>query len=229
MIYVTGDTHGNIDFKKLKIFAKQHKNLNKDDYVIIAGDFGGVWSEETLDYDLKEYEKLPFTVLFVDGNHENFNIINSFPVEKWHKGKVHKISPNIIHLMRGQVFEINGKTFFTFGGGTSVDKAFRKPNLSWWEAELPSEVELNEGLENLKRYDNQVDFIITHSCDTDALSNLPYRASGIKMKVYKDNEMLSVFEKTVKYTHWYFGHYHMDGDINDKKTVLYQNIVELVS
>lgn len=73
MIYVTGDTHGEVTFQKLPAFARANPQLTKRDYVIIAGDFGGVWSEKTLEEDLRPYSELPFTVLFVDGNHENFS------------------------------------------------------------------------------------------------------------------------------------------------------------
>ncbi|MDE6060893.1 MAG: metallophosphoesterase, partial [Clostridia bacterium] len=122
MIYVTGDTHGLQDFYKLHIFAGEHPEFTKDDYVIIAGDCGAVWSDRDLVADLRYYTELPFTVLFVDGNHENFDLLNSFPIEIWKGGKVHKIRQNLIHLMRGQVFEIDGKTIFTFGGATSIDR-----------------------------------------------------------------------------------------------------------
>ena len=46
MIYITGDTHIPTDIGKLssKRFPEQ-KNLTKNDYVIICGDFGGVWDE----------------------------------------------------------------------------------------------------------------------------------------------------------------------------------------
>ena len=62
-----------------------------------------------------------FTTLFVDGNHENFDRLYEYPVEEWHGGKVHKIRPSVIHLMRGQIFEIEGKSIFTFGGASSHD------------------------------------------------------------------------------------------------------------
>lgn len=135
-IYVTGDTHRNLDTLKLGLFADKIPQLTKDDYVIICGDFGGVWAERTLEDDLKIFENLPFTVLFVDGNHENFWLLNSYPVTEWHGGKVHIIKPDIIHLMRGQVFELEGNTIFTFGGATSVDKAFRVEGESWWAKEM---------------------------------------------------------------------------------------------
>lgn len=224
-IYVTGDTHGNIDFAKLKVFARNNPQLTKADFMIIAGDFGAVWSEKTLEADLKLYSNLPFTVLFVDGNHENFELLSAYPVEEWHGGKVRFIKPDIIHLMRGQVFEIEGKTFFTFGGATSHDKDHRIKDISWWSAEAPTYVDYDEALKNLERYDFKVDYIITHTCDERALHYSPL--SRLRLDVYHENQMLSNFEDLVKYTHWYFGHYHTDGDISDKKTVLYNEIRKL--
>ena len=46
MIFITGDTHGNIDIKKLnsRMFPEQ-KTLAKSDFVIIAGDFGLIWDD----------------------------------------------------------------------------------------------------------------------------------------------------------------------------------------
>lgn len=229
MIFVTGDTHGNIDFAKLKRLESQYPDLGESDYVIIAGDFGAVWDEETLDKDLSPYEDLPFTVLFVDGNHENFDLLSAYPVETWKGGKVHKIKRNIIHLMRGQVFEIEGKTFFTFGGATSTDKEYRLAmGYGWWERELPTCSEFEEALENLKRYNNKVDYIITHSCGERALMYPPLRTRSSKMRFFFENRLLSVFEDSLQYSHWYFGHYHLDGDLNDKMTVLYQKIKRII-
>lgn len=131
MIYITGDTHGMQDYRKLHVFAGEHPELTKNDYMIIAGDFGGVWDSKTLAADIRPYCDLPFTVLFVDGNHENFDLIETFPVETWKGGKVHKIRPDVIHLMRGQIFEIEGKTIFTFGGATSIDRVCRTEGRSW--------------------------------------------------------------------------------------------------
>lgn len=144
MIYVTGDTHGQIDFAKLRIFADNNPQLTKNDYVIIAGDFGAVWCEPTLEKDLKPYEELPFTVLWVDGNHENFTMVNSYP--------------------------------------------------SWWREEMPSYEELDEGIANLKRYNNKIDYIITHSCGERALMYPPLRTRSSQMCRYPENNMLSYIE-----------------------------------
>lgn len=227
MIFVTGDTHGLQDYFKLHIFAGEHPELTLKDYVIIAGDFGAVWDSKTLAADLKPYTELPFTVLFVDGNHENFDLLETFPVEEWRGGKVHKIRPNIIHLMRGQVFEIDGNTIFTFGGATSIDKFMRREGISWWKQELPTYEELDEGKENLKRYNNKVDYIITHSCSERALMYPQIRNSATSKLSCPESSMLSYIEDMADFKHWYFGHFHIDAKLGGRYTALYQEVVRI--
>ena len=119
MIYVTGDTHG--DFRR---FTKERRKslpfkLTKKDYVIVCGDFGLCWTrDEEFTYDCEWFSKMPFTLLWVQGNHENYNMIAEYPIEEWNGGKVrHIVRDKIILLERGQVFKIDGKKIFTFGGG----------------------------------------------------------------------------------------------------------------
>lgn len=140
---------------------------------------------------------------------------------------MHFVREDIIHLMRGQVFELEGHTVFTFGGATSVDRGFRREGYSWWKAELPTDEDLDEALANLKRYNNKVDYIVTHSCGERALMYPPLRTRTIQMDVYPENQMLSYFEDILEYKHWYFGHYHLDGRLNDRMTVLLNEIVPL--
>lgn len=229
MIYITGDTHGNHDFGKLIRFADAHPELTKQDFLIIAGDFGAVWSPGTFESRLRTYQALPFTVLFVDGNHENFDMLNSYPEVMWNGGKVHFIKPDIIHLMRGQVFKIEGKTIFTFGGGTSIDKGMRIEGISWWPQELPTYEELDEGFANLKRYGNKVDYIITHSCGQRALMYPQFRIAAGNKIACPESHILSNFEDIVDFKHWYFGHFHIDARLSDKYTVLMHEVVRLDS
>lgn len=228
MIYITGDTHGLHDFAKLKTFAAAHKELTKKDHMIVAGDFGGLWSANGSQATLAAYSALPFTTLFVDGNHENFDLLNAYPIEIWKGGKAHMVRPDIIHLTRGQVFEIEGKTIFTFGGATSVDRIYRTEGVGWWPQEVPTYEEFDEGIANLKRYGHCVDCIVTHSCDERSLWYPALRSGSHPLGVYPENLMLSYFEDAVRYRHWYFGHYHVDADLSDKKTVLYQRILPLL-
>ena len=187
MIYITGDCHRNFKRFNTRIFPEQ-KEMDKEDYVIICGDFGGVWSKGKEDKEEKHLldwlESKPFTTLFVDGNHENFDRLYAYPLEKWHGGKVHKVRSSVIHMMRGQVFEIEGKSIFTFGGAGSHDIdggilepedpnfkrkkkrldrercSYRINHVSWWQQELPSVEEMEEGRRNLAAHDDTVDFIV---------------------------------------------------------------------
>ena len=145
MIFVTGDTHGDFTRFATGNFPEQ-KEMTKDDFVIICGDFGGVWDgSKTERYWLDWLESKPFTTLFVSGNHENYDMLARLPVEQWNGGKVHIIEDNMIHLMRGQIFTIDGLKFFTFGGAYSIDKMSRAEGISWFPEEIPSREEYEEG------------------------------------------------------------------------------------
>ncbi|MBR6850453.1 MAG: metallophosphoesterase, partial [Lachnospiraceae bacterium] len=125
VIYVTGDTHGDFGGRfNVKNFPEQ-KELTKDDFVIICGDFGGIWDVEaegkSEKYWLDWFDERPYTLLFVDGNHENFDRLYAYLEKEWHGGRVHEIRPSVLHLMRGQIYEICGKKIFTFGGASSHD------------------------------------------------------------------------------------------------------------
>ena len=140
MIYITGDTHCPFDISKLKPHHfPEGQILTKEDYVIICGDFGAVWDDMLPDLFWRDWlDSQPWTTLFVDGNHENFELLDDYPVSRWHGGKVHFIKESVIHLMRGQIYTIDGKTFFTFGGGYSCDIETRVEHRSWWQQELPT-------------------------------------------------------------------------------------------
>lgn len=71
--YVTGDIHGGLDMQKLRDW-ELGDSLTSDDYLIIAGDFGFPWDFSTEECaDIAWLESRPYTVLFVDGNHERFD------------------------------------------------------------------------------------------------------------------------------------------------------------
>ena len=80
MIYITGDVHGYIDFEKLN--KLNDYDISYDDTLIILGDAGICWSKEQDKIVAKLYEKLKITVIFIDGNHENFDILNSYPIDQ---------------------------------------------------------------------------------------------------------------------------------------------------
>ena len=118
MIYITGDVHGD----KSRFESSALRNLKKGDTLIICGDFGFLWNGDRREKKaLEKLSKKKYNICFVDGTHENFELLNSYEVSKWNGGKVHNIAGNIYHLMRGNVYEIEGKKFFAFGGASSHD------------------------------------------------------------------------------------------------------------
>ena len=187
-IFITGDMHG--DFSRLQPAAfHEQRDLTKEDYLIISGDFGGVWDgNDTEQRWLDWLEARSFTTLFVSGNHENFDLLRSYPIGQWHGGLVQAIRPSVLHLMRGQLYEICGKRIFTMGGASSHDirdgilepddpdyerkirqlnaagALFRVNHRSWWREELPSEDEYRTARATLNKADWDVDYIITHCC-----------------------------------------------------------------
>lgn len=227
-VYLSGDTHGLIDIDKVVEYfneASLTEACSKEkDYLIILGDCGVLWDGGERDRQVQNIlNNLPVTVLYVDGNHENFDLLSEYPESNWHGGKVQVISDNIYHLMRGQVFEIDGKTFFTFGGGNSIDKEWRTPGISWWEEEMPSVYEYEEGFRNLEKVDYTVDYILTHTCPMEVLYEMVY--------CYKEGEeeLQKYFQRIadmVEFEGWYFGHFHTDENI-EKYHCLYYDIVKL--
>ena len=223
MIYITGDTHIPTDIAKLasKRFTEQ-KNLTRDDYLIICGDFGGVWDGSNEEkYWISWLEDKNFTTLFVDGNHENFTMLSEFETEDFRGGKVHRISDNIYHLMRGEVFTICDKKIFTFGGATSHDKEYRRDGKTWWSEELPAEAELIHARKRLTEHDNRVDIIITHCAPSSIQRNI---APDYERDILTD--FFDELYRDVSYNHWYFGHYHTDCEIDEKHTAMFKRIIK---
>lgn len=224
MIFVTGDTHIPIDIEKLgeKLFPEQ-KAMTRNDYVIVCGDFGGIWdkSERHAKW-LKWLSERPYTLLFADGNHENFDMLEKFPVSYWNGGKVHIIGDNIIHLMRGQVFIIDEKYFFVMGGGASTDKDMREEGLSWWRREMPSEEEYREGLKNMKNVGFDVDYIITHTAPAGIIEK--FRSCPEEKPL---NEYLRYIADTSRFRKWFFGHVHADCEPEKNFMALYDRIYDL--
>ena len=224
-IFITGDAHGSYDIRKLgsREFP-EGRVLDRDDYVVICGDFGCVWGGPVKDrYWLDWVEDKPFTTLFVDGNHENFDLLDAMEVRQWQGGSVHEVRPHVLHLMRGQVFDLHGRSFFTMGGARSHDMEYRLPRVSWWEQELPTVEEMAAAERTLEAHDWQVDYVATHC----AAANIQHRVNPTY-----DNDRLTTFlfdvERRLAYRHWFFGHYHENRHVGERQTCIYNNIWEIV-
>lgn len=239
MICITGDTHGGIDMRKLskKQLKRSGLTLTEGDYVIITGDFGFPFSpDEIQGYEtpgvrneytwwIDWFSKLPYKVLFVDGNHDNHEWWSGQPVTEMFGGRVqvHPHASNVIHLMRGEVYTIEGKTYFTFGGAASVDKAFRTEGYSWWSGEEATFEQTERALENLERAGNRVDYIITHTLPETVLREVP----RFSYKIYpcRTSAFLDTVLERVEYDKWFCGHFHIDMEIAQRRMFVLYNTV----
>ena len=255
MIFVTGDCHSEFQKFSTPAFPEQ-REMTKEDIVIVCGDFGAVWNADGVSnseaYWLNWLGEKPFTTVFVDGNHENFDRLNSeFEVVDFHGGKAHKINDSVYHLMRGEIFDFEGKKFLAFGGARSHDiddgilswedfdtqeefketvrkwrkqrKVFRINHISWWAEELPSDEEIQNAENNLAKVDYQVDYVVSHCAPQSIVSWL--------MGGYTQPDKLTMYfenlAQRLKFKNWFFGHYHDDRKIMGKFILLYDQIVRI--
>ena len=231
-VYVTGDVHGRTEYGSSRFAFKSWplgRTLTRDDAVIVAGDFGFVWDGSNAEkYWLDWFESKPWTTCFVDGNHENHHALAELPVREWNGGLVHEARPHVLHLMRGEVYDIAGTTVLTMGGAASNDRQYRREGRNWWPEEIPSVEEMGHCRASLDRVGWKVDYVITHTCSTRMLSPTLYPAPGWN---YPAVDQLTAFfdelEDHLDYKRWYYGHFHRDANPAERHTVLYDCIVRL--
>lgn len=229
----------------------EQQEMTRDDFVIVCGDFGLWNNDKTEKWWLKWLAEKNFTVLFVDGNHENFDRLygDEFDIVDFYGGKAHKIQDNLYHLMRDYIFNICEKKIFAFGGAQSHDirdgimRAENFPNkkalmaaynsrtkrgemlridhISWWHQEMLSKEEMDFGLRNLEKNSNKVDYIISHCCPQQIAFLCGY---------FKPDKLTEYFDRVcvkVDFSRWFFGHYHNKRRILNKFIMLYEQILRI--
>ena len=220
-VYVTGDMHGSID----RLYDRGFRKLKSGDTLLVCGDFGYIFNGSKTESQVVNYlASRRFVTAFVDGTHDNMSKINSCRVTYWHGGLVHRINGNLIHLMRGQIFDIEGHSFFTFGGGESTDKDMRIENGLWWREEEPTPEEMAEGAKKLDGANCQVDYIITHEPPSLVKSAILLRR-GDTDRVNKLNGYLEEIGRSCRFRHWYFGSLHEDRIITEHHTCVFNKII----
>ncbi|MBQ8683156.1 MAG: metallophosphoesterase [Clostridia bacterium] len=219
MVYVTGDMHGD----PLRLSDPALRRLKKGDTLLICGDFGFVWDGSPAEQKrLKAWGRRRYTVAFLDGRHENFDRLNAYPTVEWQGGRAGHLGGNLYHLLRGEIYEIEGQTFFTFGGGESDDKEFRIPGESWWAAELPEEAELRHARDTLAAHGNRVDYILTHVPSAKARARLDTRPCSDGVSLF-----LGTLEDTVTCKGWFFGCLHKDKALSTQRRAVFRDIVPI--
>lgn len=155
-IFLVGDIHG--DFRRVNDW---NRFVEEDDVVIQIGDFGAYKGF------LEILPPSKCKVYFIDGNHEDFDIINS-----WSKTEITEVAKNYFYVPRGYVMELAGKRFGFLGGGESVDRYWRVSSgnyKSWWAEEriLPEDVDRlvqNAG-------EKGIDVLISHVPPPDVIAH----------------------------------------------------------
>ena len=199
MVWLLSDLHGRLDFIDLQRFLFSQP---QDDVLILLGDI--CLYDESKEDNGKFTEMLLSSqrqILIVDGNHENFDYLNSLPEEDWNGGKVHRLADNVLHLQRGYVYNIFGWTCFVFGG----------------TATMVTDAQLQNAYENLKLQEHRVDFILTH----DYYKRMPQDRKNLF------EELLGFIDEKVFFKRWYCGHHHRNQELDDKHTIVYDRLVPL--
>lgn len=212
MIFITGDIHGDKNrFKEIK-----KAKLKKGDTLIICGDFGFIWNNSKKEKRvLKWIGKRKYHVAFVDGYHDKLEFINRYPVTNWNGGKARMIAGKLVMLMRGEIYDIDDKSIFAFGGGVSLERENEV-----FEDKLPSQEEIDNAIQNLKNHNNKIDYIVTH----DAPAKIKLFLDMNNNEVDHLHTFLETVSKDVKFTKWFFGKYHLNKTIPPYYYMLFTDV-----
>lgn len=224
-IIITGDTHADIS----RILKIDDSEMTKNDIVIILGDFGVIWGDsERTEYCLKVLGEKNFTTAFLDGNHENF--VEIARLEKtifWNNGYVGLLPHGVIHLLRGEIYNINDKRIGVCGGANSVDLWHRTEGISWWREEEITNNDINKFMTIAEEYDNKVDIMLSHDAPASIIPIVKLYSGVNDGEISNSQKQLEKINQIIDIKKWYFGHWHIDKKIDDKFECLYKKIKEI--
>ena len=250
-IIITGDTHGEVRRLNNKNVRKANEG-EVPDFVIIAGDFGLIWSQDPSDpaerHWFKWLDEKPWETIVVAGNHENYERIFHLPREEHLGAPMYRASKRVWIAQHGNVYQIGGRRVFMFGGALSIDKAMRQDRVTYWQEEIPTQEDLERGLDSLRSMDGQVDYVVTHTAPREVLNVLDEHRL---IETFADEErswdnapgklldptvsMLMKLRDAVRkdiLRTWYCGHFHCNLDVVGPSSgiryhVLYEDLVKL--
>lgn len=228
-ILFSGDFHANAVSelssitKELLLEQYTAEIYNEIKYHIILGDGGFLWPGNRAG-DIANYKELssrPFPVLCVIGNHEPVLGHSGLPEIDIGIGEkvivVNESEPLVAYLKRGKVYNIDKRRFLVMGGALSIDKEYRRPNISWWEKEYWTSAEKKEFLGLLER-ENDFDYVLSHTGPSRINATVFTSLQYSHMPKFFD-EVAALNEKTdglIKCRQWFCGHWHQDEYYYDK-------------
>src|SRR5690606_18773810 len=142
-VTIAGDWHGSLQQATTVLDLAYQRNC---DLVLQVGDFG-IWDDDkyfldSLQEHLQTYNQ---TLLFIDGNHENFDLLHSYPINP--ATGLRPVRPSIMHIPRGTRFTVNDVSFLAVGGAYSVDRQWRTLNKSYWRQETVTQTDIDKALD----------------------------------------------------------------------------------
>lgn len=220
MIYVTGDTHGDKDC----FLNPTIKKLKKEDTLLICGDFGFVWERSRKEQKVLEWiGKRKYTIAFVEGTHENFELLNEYPIIEHWGGKVRHLGGNLYMLMKGEIYTIDGKTFMAFGGGVVDHTTDLMASAELFFGVNTTETEIADARKKLDDCDWKVDYIITHDISSKVKAFILIQNDHN----YLLNTFLDELYEKCKFKKWFFGCYHIDKIITPQVTGVFTKVIAL--
>jgi len=187
-VLVVGDTHG--DFTNLnKVIEEFTPHL-----VLSTGDFG-CWDIKGMGAAI-----LPrgSRVVFVDGNHENHEVLRQLRRTVHNQKKPIFVIPQVYYAPRGTILSVNGKSILMMGGADSVDKAMRIEGRDWF----PDEQITSHDINSVPKC--KIDVIISHCAP-------PFVEDAMELEPIgkgQSSTMLEFLFDAFKPKKWFFGHYH---------------------
>ena len=209
----------------------------RKDVLIILGDTGFNYYEDKRDDKLKqEMANLTITLFCIHGNKENRpQNVGTYGIRSFCGGKVYYEPkyPNILFAIDGEIYNFEGKKYMVVGGAHSVDKMrCLEEDKPFWEDEMPNDETKAKVEAGLKRKNNSIYGMMTHTCPIEylptemfmytrqnaAIKSKPRKAKS--KKLFKPDidrsteEWFGKLEKEIDYEVWFCGHYHIDKQLD---------------
>lgn len=158
-ILLAGDWHGMLNQGKAAMNRAHDLGIST---IIQVGDFG-YWGDEATERTLNTWEtfleRWDITLYFIDGNHENFHsLYKDYPLDT--ETGLRPLRKRIIHIPRGYLFTWNDLRILALGGAYSIDRNYRKENVSWWAEEEVTQEDISKSLKALNG--ETVDILLMH-------------------------------------------------------------------
>lgn len=222
MIYITGDTHGDLSRFRSRAF----RALGAEDVLIVLGDFGFLWDGGAAEQENRKWlAERPYRIFFLDGCHENYSMLGQYPVQDLYGGRMRQIGKNMYHVCRGSILHVQERTLLCMGGGESEDPADRQELVNWWPEEMPTEADLTYCARELNAHERAVDYVLSYDAPETflRLEPLAQRQRPVNML----HLFLDGVRRNSQYRHWYIGRYHLDCPLTPRATLVFQNLIRL--